>query len=46
MGLLSKVGVLLPYMILPLEASRGLKKPKMAIFGEKTVTFTEYLSVL
>ena len=35
MGLLSKVVLWLPYMILPLEAPRGLKQLKIVILGPK-----------
>ena len=47
MGSLSKVVVLLSYMNLPLEASRGLRKSKMAIlghFGPKNRYFTVKLA--
>ena len=37
MGSLDKVVLWLPYMILPLEASRGQKWPFLAILGQKTV---------
>ena len=36
MGLKSNPTALLPYMVLPLEASRGLRKPKNGHFGSKS----------
>ena len=37
MGCLKKVALWLPYMKLPLEASRRLRKPKMAILAPKSL---------
>ena len=44
MGPLSKVVVLLPYMIWPLEASKDQKWPFSAIFGQKTVALRLFAS--